>query len=469
VIIPTEEQSDIIYSEAELIFVLAGAGTGKTSTLVSFSNMRKKNSILYIVYNNSVKEEAKGKFPERVIIHTIHSLAFSIIGKKYKEKLTENLQVENIVKALSFFEDKRTSDSALINIAMSVINALNYYFNSDVLKIGDLSLDDTIKNLAEEYWLKMQDIENQEALITHDGYLKLYQLTNPKLDYDYIMVDEAQDSNEVMLDIVFKQHSKKIFVGDPSQKIYGFRGAINVFNSKKYMEYKPEMFSLTESFRFGQEIADVANEVLNAIPGNKIAIKGCDRESEIAKVDKEIQYTILFRTNTKLVDKAISLAEEGKSIHIIGGLEDIIKDAMDIYYLFAEEYDNIKSAFFKNFKHYNNFLQLTADLKIAKYKFLVRLIEQYGDTLLIKITKLKEQQEGKRSADVLLSSTHKAKGLEFVSVILWDDFKEILDFLKIQNPDEKIIEEINLLYVAITRATHTLELNKNVENFRRVV
>jgi len=68
----------------------------------------------------------------------------------------------------------------------------------------------------------------------HDGYLKLYQLSNPVLQYDCILLDEAQDINPVTGEIIFSQsrafnfYSKKtsiILVGDSHQQIYSFRGA----------------------------------------------------------------------------------------------------------------------------------------------------------------------------------------------------------------------------------------------------
>lgn len=58
---------------------------------------------------------------------------------------------------------------------------------------------------------------------THDAYVKNWQLSKPVLNYDYIMFDEAQDENPVLLHVILSQKCQKIFVGDKFQSIYQFR------------------------------------------------------------------------------------------------------------------------------------------------------------------------------------------------------------------------------------------------------
>lgn len=463
---PTEEQQEIIYSEGDLVFVLAGAGTGKTTTLVQFANYRKSDTILYIVYNASIKEDAKGRFPERVSIHTIHSLAFSFVGARYRDKVGDNLKIEDIFHHVGYFKDKNQSEQSVVNTGMLLMKILNHFFNSEVSTIDDLDYDPFFKDLAKEYWGYMSDENNLDCLITHDGYLKVFQLSNPVLDYDYIMVDEAQDSNEVMLNIVFSQNSKKIFVGDPYQKIYGFRGALNVFGESKYTSLPHESYALTESFRFGNEIANVANIILSNAPGDPKHLRGCDRNSVVTSVDKEMQYTILFRTNTKLFDKAIELTRDGSTVYIVGGAESIFNQALDAYYLNKGQHDKIRGAYLKSLENFDQLRYLADTLKIAEYKFLVRLVDKYKNTLIDEIERVKKHIEGKRSADVVLSSGHKSKGLEFTSVVIENDFVEICKYKEKEKLSPQEEEEINILYVVVTRATHDLELN---EDLRRLV
>lgn len=443
----TDEQNLIIYDESPIIYVDSRAGTGKTTTLVEFAKLRKSDTILYIAYNNSIKIEALGKFSEKVTIHTSHSLAYSIIGKLYADKIGDNIKVEDIFQHVSFFKEKNIHDLDNVTIAVSILKVLNHFCNSAENKLSDLNYSPFLINAAEEFWNKMIDKNNMECLITHDGYLKLYQLSNPTLDYDYIMVDEAQDSNEVMLDIINKQNTKKIFVGDPHQKIYGFRGALNVFNIKND---KAKRLYLTESFRFGQEIANVANRILS-FKGEKRLIKGTDRDSIVGPIDKDMQYTVICRTNTYLFNKAIELSLENKKIHVIGGIESIYAKILDMLHLYHGKHNLIKNDYLKSLKSFGTIRFLAES--VPEYRFMVKLIDKYGDNLYEHLNNIKQSMAGKKTADIILTTAHKSKGLEFISVEIADDFQDI------EKAEE---EEINILYVAVTRATHELQLNSNL-------
>ncbi|WP_261927117.1 UvrD-helicase domain-containing protein, partial [Vibrio aestuarianus] len=66
--------------------------------------------------------------------------------------------------------------------------------------------------------------------ITPDVYLKLWALTDPQLQYDFILIDEAQDQTPVVINLLSKQNTQQVWVGDKYQQIYGFRGAENALD-----------------------------------------------------------------------------------------------------------------------------------------------------------------------------------------------------------------------------------------------
>lgn len=463
----TAEQRDIIYSESENIYVSARAGTGKTTTLVEFVKLRKKDKFLYIVYNNAIKEEAISKFPQNTTVHTIHSLAYQEVGNEYNEKLKNDLKVEDILNKATYFKEKDLEDKENHKIAMSVKKILNEYFNSDKESIEDITENKLMISICSQYWNEMKNKENKDIQITHEGYLKIYQLSKPKLDFDYIMVDEAQDSNAAMLDIIFRQESKKVFVGDPHQKIYGFRGAVNIFSMEKYMSIENcERFTLTESFRFGPAIAGVANAILETFKGEKDLIKGVEhRNSQICEIDKDCQYTIITRTNAHLIDIAIEAARKNQGLWIVGGEKQIINHIMDGYYLYKGQKDLIKNEYLKTIKNYNHLKILAETLKNPEQLLLVYLIEKYGETLIDNVELIRRNIKGKKSADIILTTAHKSKGLEFVSVVIANDFATLF---KDNGEQNELIEaeEINLIYVAVTRATHDLELNRDLRKLK---
>ncbi|MCP5859974.1 UvrD-helicase domain-containing protein, partial [Klebsiella pneumoniae] len=85
---------------------------------------------------------------------------------------------------------------------------------------------------ARNIWAYMQDTKS-DVKMPHDGYLKLYAMSRPALRYDIILLDEAQDTNPITLDLVMAQrgHAKIVLVGDRHQGIYGFRKAMNAMEA----------------------------------------------------------------------------------------------------------------------------------------------------------------------------------------------------------------------------------------------
>ena len=465
---PTLEQEEILLSENDFIYVLARAGTGKTTTLAEYTRIRKKSTFLYIVYNAAIREEAISKFPSYVRIETIHSLAYSSIGKNYKEKLTFNLKVEDLFLNSPFFKDLDINVEEDYKKGFNIIQIITGFCNSSKKSFDEIEHIPHYIEIAKDYWKRMVDLKDNSVCITHDGYLKLYHLTNPKVDYEFILVDEAQDSNEVMLDIVYSQKAKKIFVGDEHQRIYSFRGAINVFDENNYFDANSDyvQLSLTESFRFGQGIADIANKLLSHYKKEENLLMGTDMDSFIGMLDKTEQYTSICRTNSLLFDLAVKHVKEGRTIHIVGGSDFIFNQIRDVYHLYIGEKDKIISEYLRTFKNYKSFKGMATSLKVPEYMFLVKVIDKYGDNLEDYFSLIRRGLTGIRKANVVLTTAHKSKGLEFLSVKLEDDFVNLYDDNGILIPSERIDEEeINILYVALTRATDELELNRDLDRF----
>ena len=123
--------------------------------------------------------------------------------------------------------------------------------------------------------------EDGRLRFQHDMYLKLWALSNPTLPGDFVLLDEAQDANPVIEGVVKRQDAQIIMVGDTAQQIYAWRGAQDAmgrFNADHRL-------TLSQSFRFGQAVADEANkwlELLNA----PLRLKGFDKiKSEVVTLE----------------------------------------------------------------------------------------------------------------------------------------------------------------------------------------
>jgi hypothetical protein len=85
----------------------------------------------------------------------------------------------------------------------------------------------------------------------HDHYLKMWALTGPRLPGDFILLDEAQDTNPVVEEVFLAQQAQRVCVGDPAQQIYAWRSARDVMTG-----FPGAQLHLTHSFRFGPRIAE---------------------------------------------------------------------------------------------------------------------------------------------------------------------------------------------------------------------
>ncbi|KAG7261818.1 hypothetical protein CRUP_022174 [Coryphaenoides rupestris] len=126
-------------------------------------------------------------------------------------------------------------------------------------KLSPYTLPEYVKD-CEVIWTKMKDL-NETAkgafFMTHDGYLKLWQLQEPKpclwYQYDVIFIDEAQDCNPAIMDVLLAQRCAKVLVGDPHQQIYTFRGAVNALHTAPHTH----IFYLTQGVDGSPERVDL--------------------------------------------------------------------------------------------------------------------------------------------------------------------------------------------------------------------
>lgn len=465
---PTPEQQAVISSDlkpSEALKVVAFAGTGKTATLAEYARSHPMDQMLYAAFNKSVQVDAEAKFPANVLARTVHSLAFQSIGKTFEN--IGNLPFFLITKALSVDVYRATLISRTVenwhNSADETI--LEKHVPADVLNRFEKGFESKIVDAAEYVWKLMQ--ANDKFPMTHSGYLKLYQLSKPMLPYDTILLDEAQDSNPVTVDIVMRQRdngARVILVGDPYQQIYEWRGAVDAMD----MFEAPTLY-LTRSFRFGPAVASVANKLLSTYFGNQRPVIGHDIDDRLVDSHGEEPRTIICRTNSELFRAADYGAAGGKNLAVVGLLkfENFLEKIKDVYYLYKNQRQFIKekqTAFFKSYADLVKFAQDRLDPDLSSR---VSIVGDYKDRIPEVIDRIRRQSMGgPESAQVLLVTGHSAKGLEWSNVSLASDFAELFDEQRrpfAVGPDTVEKGEINLLYVAATRAKRQLQLNSELK------
>jgi len=338
----TEEQKAVIKAleQADKVKVNAYAGTGKTTTIKACAEVFKGKKMLVLAFNRSVANELKGKLGSNCAVYTLHGLAHSLLQvdrnrfvadrKVFLDELI-NLFGEDYQTVKVFAEGFRAfCNSEFMKVSEENLVKL-LWRNSDLRKqaliqfgknIFDFSEEDLYEiagKLADRIEYVFYSVEKGALPITHDYYLKLFQLRLEDFSdffkkFYLLAVDEAQDINGVQ-EYVLKHAPvpKKLAVGDKHQQIYSWRLAINSLARLKDWEEK----YLTISFRFqNEEVVASTNKFLKNWKG----------EEKLLTAEKTGRNTgktaIISRTNAILVRELARITEK---INFTRDIEDIFR------------------------------------------------------------------------------------------------------------------------------------------------
>ncbi|CAI1069963.1 UvrD-helicase domain-containing protein [Serratia quinivorans] len=457
----TPEQAAIIGWSGRKLVVRAFAGTGKTSTLVRFALANPDSRMLYLAYNRAVRDEAEQKFPFNVECKTSHQLAWPNFGRHYQQRLTGNLRITDVARQLN------TRHWPLARVATLTLNA---FLCSADTQFGTQHLPDenarsglSSEKILAAAQLLWRESARQDGVfpVTHDVYLKLYQLSEPDLAkrWQTVLFDEGQDANPVTQALVLSQRCNVVMVGDRHQQIYRFRGAENALDAEQLAD--AEQLCLTHSFRFGPRVARVANMLLKR-QGETLPLVGNGGEdnvvSSLPEEDKSTHIAVLSRTVAGVIGRALDASLAGKKVYWVGGIAGYKTEELeDLYWFSADMPERMQSPLlareYRNFEEFESVARATKDAEMNQG---LRLLDQYFP-LPQKLQVMREHAvTDENQAQVTVSTAHRSKGLEWPVVMLNDDFADITDPLMV---DSERTDETNLLYVAVTLAQQTLVLN----------
>lgn len=472
----TPEQLAPLASSGRKKVVKALAGTGKSTLLRERAIQNPGMRFLYIVFNADNAKEAKASFPRNVTALTWHGLAHRHVGKAYVHKYNQILSLKAIKEVLQVADWK---------LVAAIRDSVSAFSNSVDFVIGPQHIPQDVEitisaerfvSLAQQLWGLMSDHQNNFPC-THDTYAKVWALSSPILSEDEIMFDEGQDSNSLIMDVLAKQSASLIIVGDDNQQIYRFRKAVNSLGH--YFLRDAEWFPLTQSFRFGPEIAKLAN-VLLCLVGEHLRMRGLESIQSAVRCEP-INYdpspdgkqkAFISRTVMGTIECALAVVDKGQKIYWAGGIGNYrLDDLVDNYHLKRGAREMIKSqSLLKNYSDYDDYFQQAEAAGDSEMIRTVNIVETYGDRLPELISKLKNVSTNNlRAAVFVVSTAHRSKGMEFPICYLNEDFKNPLSVLNFrrarqggiltQDDVETYVEEMNLLYVASTRAILELYIN----------
>lgn len=260
-----EIQKNIINTNEKNILILAGAGSGKTTTLkykildiIEKEKDINKSKILCITFTKKAAFELKERINNKdVEIYTFHGFCYNFL--------------KNTV-----LKDKKMA-----------LNLEKNFSKRNLLKIS--LIKNSFKKNNKKIYKKYQDFLLKNNLIDFDDLLILF-LKNINLfntNYKYILIDEFQDTNLVQYEIIkkiSKEYTNIIAVGDFDQSIYKFRGANNQIIEKYIKEFKAKTFILNYNYRSDEKIVELSNLLI---------------EKNIFRVKKELLSTIKNNSEIK--------------------------------------------------------------------------------------------------------------------------------------------------------------------------
>ena len=478
---PTDEQRHALalFAFGDNLAVEAGAGTGKTTLLRMLAESTPRRG-QYLAFNRSIVDEASRTMPENLSCSTAHSLAMRTVGGPFRPRLRSSVRQpgHEVAKLLDLrslvirygSQTKVLQPGYLASLVQRAITVfcqtadeipgrqhVPYVEGIDVPRpdggrtwTNNDAVRDHIADAITLAWADLCKVDGR-LRFRHEHYLKMWQLSHPRLPVEFVLFDEAQDASPVMLDVVARQdHAQLVFVGDSQQQIYEFTGAVNALAKVP----ASQRAVLTQSFRFGPAIAAAANHVLAEI-GTTMRLRGWPAtESTLALLEQP--RCILTRTNATAVDNVLRHQRTGRRVHLIGGGSEVVAFAEAAQRLQAGDTTwHPELACFTTWGEVQEYVE--QDPQGSELALLVGLVDEYGVDTIVAALKVMVPEE---AADVVISTAHKAKGREWPTVQLADDFPDPRESFAAMLEPELSRAELRLIYVAATRAREVLDVTR---------
>ena len=279
------EQRQVILDDSKYLMVVAGAGSGKTTTmsakvkyLVEIKKVNPKNIVLISFTNKAVselKDRINNSFNIPCYISTFHSLAYKILrdsGKRFEIMTFPHKIVENFFKI-------NKKEAKILKNPQYCIEFINLYKNNPIVFHNKTKKVKALLKLYDYYinYMKENNLIDFEDMI--NMCYEYLENNNVKLKYEYVIIDEFQDislNRYKLIELISKISGAKIIaVGDDWQAIFSFAGSeVNLFHE---FSKKATVLKITNTYRNSQELIDIAgcfvmknnNQIKKQLKSNK--------------------------------------------------------------------------------------------------------------------------------------------------------------------------------------------------------
>lgn len=478
----------LVNSDRHMV-IEALAGTGKTTTtLQGFYRLGQEAAgrTGFLAFNKSIAKELQAKCPEWVSASTFHSLLLGkcitpaygrvqIDGRK-TDIILENLVGENEYQRMEMsFRNRISKMVGLVKNTLSGTGEVDLDILADKYSI-DLNGDrEKMFELVPEI---VELSQHDQSIIDWDDILWLPVVNNLSLPkFDLLAVDEYQDTNPCQQASLMKMSKRLLLVGDKNQSIYGFRGAgvssmQDAIKALEASERGVDVMPLTQTRRCPKSHVQIAQQIVPTFEALEEAPEGVidNMLEEEAVPQMGPGDLVLCRLNAPVVGTAFRLLKQGIKANIQGrdigqGLKWLIKRLRP-----GSGPGSVGTLILKTESYFSKELQKLRAMKRPPESRIVSL-EDKKDCLMSfcdgaddvndvysRIDEMftdQEAGEGGYRNFVLLSTVHRAKGLEANTV--WILYPELMPH-KMAEADWEIQQEHNIRYVALTRSKNRLVL-----------
>lgn len=497
--IPSPQQQaifDWITNGSGNLIVRAVAGAGKTTTMVE-GCLLMSGSVALAAYNKAISVEIGKKLSlrgSRAFAGTFHSFGFRSWRRAAPNVVTDKDKIWKIIDSMDVPENLRGFTSKMVSFArqraVGVLTPLHDYnawrsivdhydleeaLSSSTLKASvidelveeGISLSQQILQRSNDACYEVIDFDDMiYAPLIHGA--RVYQ-------NDWVLVDEAQDTNparRALAKKMLKPGGRAIWVGDDYQAIYGFTGADNDSMEIIRREFSCQTLPLTVTYRCPKKIVAHARQWVSHIEAHESAPEGelIQKEADFfttATIEElDAQSAVLCRYTKPLVTLAFQLIKRRIPCHVEG---------RDIGTSLIQLTKKWKSAKFPSMLR--DRLTKYKDREVQKYmskgqEQKAESVADRVDTLLVIIDSLGPEEqtmealrstiealfentpEGQPARSLSLCTVHRSKGREWNRVYLLG--RSQLMPSKFARQEWQMKQEVNLIYVAVTRAKQTL-------------
>jgi DNA helicase-2/ATP-dependent DNA helicase PcrA len=452
-------------NKSKALVVEACAGSGKTTTIVEALNIISPDKeVLFVAFNTHIADELNKRTPENVTALTYHKLGLRAIQANVGRVDIKDYKLSNMFKYLfpeapSLYSSMRT----LVSLTKATLTEPKDELLEELCFRHDIDMLDDPGYLFSIVRTMIAETSQRPNVVDFDDMCWLPIVLNyPMRKFDYVFIDEAQDTNKSQIELALrsvKSDGRIIAVGDRNQSIYGFRGA-DVDAIPNLIEgLKADTLPLSITYRCPKSHVKQCNELFPDIP---IECAPKAKQGHIGRMseDEFLNFVqqgdiVLCRCNAPLVSPAFKLIRRGKKVSIKGreigtNLISMIEKAG------VTNIDNLHSMM-------NEYCNKEIQKFVLKHKEMsIQNVEDKRDTIFAIAKEVYSLEDLKAKIasifadtipDITFSSVHKAKGLEANKVFIIN--RDLMPHPKARLNWEKIQEQ-NIMYVAFTRAKESI-------------